>query len=80
MAINVLAILEDVLEVGVDVEVDAAALAAGQTVQVPVTPQVGTDATKPVYLVLSLTETKPASSTSAPITPNGANEIVNPTS
>jgi hypothetical protein len=79
VTINIGQILEDIVEVGVDVEVDATELAAGQDVQIPVTPQVGTDAGKPVYLVLSLTETKPATSTSAPLTASGNDEIVNPT-
>lgn len=67
--VNVGEILTDIAEVAVEYEADEGLLEAGQTVQLPFVPQIGTTANKPIYLVGSLSETK---QTSLPATKGGA--------
>lgn len=70
---NVVQIFEEVIAVAADVTVDAAELAAGGTVQIPLAPQVGTTGGKPIYLVSSLTTNKPGA-LPTPVTATGTAE------
>ena len=55
-------------------QADSALLAAGQDVQIPVSPQIGTAGGRPIYLVSHLTTAKPGTH-AAPLTASGANEV-----
>jgi hypothetical protein len=59
MGLNVGALLTEAATIAVDVTVDEGELAAGQTVTVPLDVQIGTVSGKPLYLVASLSTTKP---------------------
>jgi hypothetical protein len=60
MSFNIGTIFEDVAVIIGDITMDQAELAAGQTVQIPLTAQVGTTGGAPIYLTAALSTTKPS--------------------